>query len=939
MSRLSRFAGGLRALLGKRRTDAELDEELCSYVEAASEEKMRVGMSRADARRAARAEFGSVEAVKDYVRDAGWESAADSMKADLCFAVRIMRRNPSFTAIVLLTLALGIGANTALFTVVNAVLLAPLPVKNPNELTFFVWDWRDNHMWAAQGFNGTATSDNSPTGNLEGTSFPYLTYERMRAEKGAFASVFAFSPIAQLNLIADGIAEVASGQYVTGDYYSGLGVPPWRGRMLTELDDRPGAPPAAVITWRYWQRRFNGEAGALGKIVTINAVKFTIVGVSPPEFVGTLEPGEAADVTIPLATDPLVHPGNASIGKPALWWLRMMARLAPGVGRVQAQARTDAIFQASAIDAWKADSAAQTRSGQVDARDYPRLLLTPGARGDQFARRQYRQPLALLMGVVGLALLIACINVANLLLAGSSARQQEFAMRAALGASRWRLIRQLLTESLLLSAMAASLGFILAMWAKAVLLHWASWMRGGAALEAGVDARVLAFTVGISALTGILFGLAPAMRAGATRLLPTVKTQIGVVHRRALLARLLIVAQVAASLVLLVAAALFLRTLRNLHTVETGFDTNNLLLFRVRPESNGYSAATVGPLYDRMIERLNSIPGVKSVSLSRHPLLSLSHLVLTVWVKPGDPNNGERAEINVISPSFFETMRMPVLLGRPLRDSDTATAARVVVVNQTFARTYFPGVNPIGQRFWLGGGGEGTGNPRRRPGMARPDDNAMEIVGVARDAKYTDLRTRVKPTVYQSYQQSPSLQANFELRYAGSLEAIAPVVRVAVQQVDPRLPIFDLRTQAEQSDASLGEETMFAKLASAMGGLTLLLAAVGLYGIMSNSVRRRTAEIGVRMALGAQQGEVFAMVVRESLVLVAGGLIVGVPAALASTKAASNVLSDLLFGIQPTDPLSLALAVGTMIAVALLAGYVPARRATRVEPMVALRHE
>lgn len=933
--------GGLRALFRRQQTERELDAELQEYLKNAAEKKARSGMTQESALRAARAEFGSVEAVKDYVRDTGWESMVESVWVDLRFGARMMRRNPGFTAIVVATLALGIGANAALFTVVNAVLLKPLPVRNPSELVLMVWDSENPKLPLARGYDGSSGAGHSTTGHRQGTSFPYLTLERMRGTTGVFSSVFAFAAIEQLNVIVDGQAEVASGQYVSGDYYDGLGVRAWRGRMLTEADQASGASPAAVITWGYWQRRFGGEASTIGKEVTINGVRFTIAGISPPEFGGAGEMGQSTDVTLPIGTNLLVEPDNSSMGKPALWWLHIMARLQPGVSREQAQARMDSVFQQSAVDGMNAAvSTAQERAAIISPRDYPHLLVRPGAQGDEFATRRYRQPLAVLMAVVGLVLLIACINVANLMLARSGARQQEYAMRLALGARRWRLIRQLLTESLLLSAVGGALGCCLAVWGKELLLRWAQWIRGDSALRTGLDLRVLGFVVGVSLLTGILFGMAPALRAGGTQLAPAVKTQIGNLARnRTLAGRLLIVGQVAVSLVLLVAAGLFLRTLRNLNTVDAGFNRNNLLLFRVKPQSNGYDNTSIAPLYDRMIERLSSIPGVEGVSLSRHPLLSFSHRMDSIFLAHANQHNGETVEINVVSPSFFKTMEIPVVLGRLIRESDTPASARVVVVNQTFARTYFPGANPIGQQFWLGQGGEGTGSPYRQALNAPPNDRPMEIVGVSRDAKYTDLRSEVDPTVYQPYTQVPTLQANFEVRFRGSATAIVPDVREAVRQVDSRLPIFDLRTQTEQSDMSVAEERMFANLSSSMGALTLVLAAVGLYGIMSYSVRRRTAEIGVRVALGAQQSAVLAMILRESLTLVLAGLAAGIPIAMATAHAASSVLSGLLFGIKPTDPLSFALAIATMIAVAMVAGYFPARRAAGTDPMVALRCE
>lgn len=862
----------------------------------------------------------------------------ESVWTDLRFAARMMRRSPGFTAIVILTLALGTGANTALFTVVNAVLLKSLPVRNPNELALMVWDSQSRSIPIQGGYDGNASSDFSTTGHLQGTSFPYITFERMQQAKDTFSDVFAFATNEKLNIIADGQAELALGQFVTGDYYHGLGVRAWRGRMLSEADEASGAPPAVVINWKYWQQRFGGDSGVLGKTVTINNVRFTIIGISPPEFAAAVQLDETADFTLPIATEPLVRSQNPRMTKPALWWLRIMARLQPGVSRAQAQARVDPVFQQSVVDAWNANAGRKDEATSIEPRDYPHLFVNPGAQGDEFARRPYREPLAILMGVVGMVLLLACINVANLLLARSSARQQEFAMRIALGARRSRLVRQLLTECLLLSAMAGIAGCLLAVWGKESLLGWTQWIRGGIALEAKLDLRVLGFTVGISALTGILFGLAPAFRAGGTQLSPTVKIQIGNA-RRTLAGRFLIVSQVAISLVLLVGAGLFVRTLRNLNSVDTGFNRGNLLLFRVKPEANGYTDENTGPLYEQMIERLSGIPGVEGASLSRHPLLSFTHLGRAVYLSAESQHNGEIAEVNTVSPSFFETMGIPVLLGRPLRQSDTLASPRVVVVNQAFAKAYFAGADPIGQRFWLGDGGEGTGWPLRKHMTAPPDEPPLEIVGIARDAKYTDLRTEIRPAVYQPYAQSPTGMANVEVRYRGDEAATVTAVRAAVRKVDPRLPIFDLRTQSEQSEDSVAEERMFANLSSSMGGLTLLLAAVGLYGIMSYSVGRRTTEIGVRMALGAQQSAVLAMVLRESFVLVTSGILIGIPVALASAHAASSVLSNLLFGIKPSDPLSFALAIATMVAVALFAGYFPARRAARVEPMTALRSE
>jgi predicted permease len=522
---------GLRNLFRRQETERELDAELLEYLERSVEQKMQAGMPHEEAMRAARAEFGSVEAVKDSVRDAGWESLIDGIRGDLVFAVRMMRRSPGFTAVIVATLALGIGANTALFTVINAVLLKPLPVSHPNELALMVWDSENPKRPLADGYDGSSSDDFSTTGHEQGTSFPYITYERMAQAKDTFSHVFAFAAIEQLNVIVDGSAEVAPGQYVSGDYYNGLGVAAWRGRLLNEEDEADGAPPAAVITWRYWQRRFSGDEGALGKTVLVNNEKFTIVGVSPPGFNGALELGQSVDVTLPVTSERHIEAANANMGKPGLWWLHIMARLQPGVSREQAQARMDSVFQQSAIDGLSAAIAAgQARPRTIEARDYPHLLLSPGAQGDEYSRRRFRRPLTLLMGVVGLVLLIVCINVANLLLARSAARQQELAMRVALGAKPLRLMRQLLTESLLLSAIAGGAGVVLAVWGKDLLLAWSRWIQSGsmsAGLDAGLDARVLAFAFSVSVLTGLLFGVAPAVRAGISQSPRTVKAQIG----------------------------------------------------------------------------------------------------------------------------------------------------------------------------------------------------------------------------------------------------------------------------------------------------------------------------------------------------------------------------------------------------------------------------
>ncbi|HKD92912.1 MAG TPA: ABC transporter permease [Terriglobales bacterium] len=921
MEWLRKFSKGLQALFRKQRDDQELDDEIGAYVEAAAEKRIQAGSGHEDAYRTTRAEFGSVAAVKDYVRDAGWETWLENLARDLRYALRMLRRTPGFSAIVILTLALGIGANTALFSLVNAVLLRPLAVKDANQLVLLSFRMkprvRDSYVF---GYDGTARTIH---GVFEGTSFPYLTFQRFSERHDALSDLFGFAQIEQLNVVANSNAEIASGQYASGGYFKGLGLEAWRGRLFTEADDQPGSPPVAVITWQYWQRHFGGEPRVVGMPVTINNVRFTIVGVTPPGFVGTLQFDDTTDVTVPLSTGVLIDARDPQLRQPGNWWVVIMGRLKPGMTREQVQASLEPVFQQSVFDLGKAASTA------VASADYPHLVVGTGAQGETDDRQRFRQPLIVLMAVVGLVLLIACINVANLLLARSASRQQEIAMRLALGARRSRLLRQLLTESLLLALIAGGVGCLLAYWGKNVLAAWSPF--ADAQLNPALDLRVLSFTVVVSLFTGILFGLAPALRSSRTLFTGAMKSKIGNSEgSRSLAARSLTVTQVGVSLVLLIAAGLFIRTLRNLSQVNVGFDRNNLLLFRVKPQTNGYSSGQVQQLYDLMLEQIARTPGVESVALSRHPLLARSRRQNGIFI-PGRTKEEDSVLINIVSPSFFATMPMPVVLGRALQPSDTGASPKSAVVNQAFVRKYFPDVSAVGQRFWLIEG-------RQIPGKTRPQDS-WEIVGVSRDAKYTDVRTETLPTVYQSYLQEPTEQANFEVRFRGDEASVARAVREAVRQTDSALPIFDVRTQSNQADESLAQERLFARLSSSMSLLALMLAAIGLYGTMSYAVVQRTQEIGIRLALGAQHGDVIWMVLRESLTLVLIGVIVGLPLALAASHAARSIMATLLFGVQTNDPATMLIAILVLGGVALLAGLLPASRAAKTDPMIALRAE
>ena len=926
MEWLRKFSKGLGVLFRKRRDEQELDDEIRAYVEAAAEKRMQAGNGREEAYRAARSELGSVAAVKDYVRDAGWETWLENLFGDLRYALRMLWRNPSFSAVVIVILALGIGANTALFSLVNAALLKSLPVRDPDQLVLlsFVADA------AKEPYLGYDGNDSEKGGEIEGTSFLYSTFEQLREHHEGLSAVAGFARIEQLDVVVSGHAEIASGQYVSGNYYAMLGVPAGRGRLFTDADDNPGAPAGAVITWQYWQRRFGGDPRAIGMAVTIDNLPFTIIGVTPPGFVGTGQMGQPADVSIPLALEALLDAPRPMLRQPAEWWVILMGRLLPGITREQAQARLTPTFQQSTTESLKLASVGwKNKPTTLGAADYPGVHVGPGAQGEMNARSRYRLPLIVLTIVVGLVLLIACINVASLLLARSAARQQEIAMRFALGARRSRVVRQLLTESLLLSSIAGGMGLLLAYWGKALLAGWAPW--GNGKITPPVDERVLEFTLALTVLTGILFGIAPALRSTSSAFVSGLKRTSGATarSRKSLTGSTLLAAQVAISLVLVIAAGLFLRTLHNLNSVNLGFDRDNLLLFRVKPQTNGYDAPRTEQLYGRMLERLRAAPGVRGVALSRHPLLAQSQRASTIVIQ-GKTKEGDSVQVNIVSPSFFATMRIPVLAGRSLSENDTGASPKVAVVNEMFVRKYFPGESPVGQRFSLPRGVRG------QPGFQEVD---WQIVGVSSDTKYTDVRSEVHPTIFQSYRQEPTLQSNFEVRFSGDEGVAAQAIRDAVHDVDASLPIFDVRTQIEQADESTAQERLFARLSSSMSLLALLLAAIGLYGTMSYAVVRRTQEIGIRMALGAQQGDVLWMVLRETLMLVLVGVVVGVPLALSASHAARSVMASLLFGVKANDPATMVIAVLVLGGVALLAGLLPAWRAAKTDPMVALRAE
>jgi predicted permease len=904
---------GIHAVLHRQQEENELTDELSVYLENAAEQKIQSGMSREQALREARAEFGSTEAVKDDVRDVGWESRLYSVAQDLRYAIRVLKNSPGFTPVAVLSLALAIGANTALFSLYDAVFLRKLPVRDPGRLVMFDW------VFGSKEFNVSFSGNcNRLQEGKICTSFPVLALERMRTANRTLDDLFAFYPIEQLNVNVSGQAEIADGQVVSGDYFRGLNVPIEIGRAITPEDDRTNAAPVAVISHAYWQKRFGGDPGVTGRTVQINNVAFTIIGVTGPGFVGVFDE-HAVDVSLPLTLHPLISPEAYRPGQlPVLWWLRLMGRRKAGVSLVEVQTNFAPVFHQAAWDAFQIGPV-DPEDASLKFTDMPALGSKDGSGGLTDERVNLVQPMMILLAMVGLILLIACVNVANLLLAKSEARQREIAIRLAIGAGRVRVARQLLTESVLLASIAGLLGTSLAFAARNTL---SALVPLGNDVVIEINWRVLTFTIAASLATGLIFGMAPAWRATRRSFDSALKegTRSSIGRRGAVLGKTLVVVQVSLSVVLLIAAGLFLRTLRNLKQVDVGFETKNLLMFRVDPRLSGYKGNAIQPLYQRLIERVSAVPGIKAVTASRHPLLARSWRANTIHI-------GERklpsAAINVVEPGFFETIGIPIVAGRGLTRRDDRSAPHVAVINKQAARRYFGNENPLGRRIGLGWN----------------DVDWYDIVGVSGNTKYRDMRQTAPATVYISLTQEEGQQANFELRTALDPTSLIPAVRAAVQEVDNNLPIFGLKTQVAQAEESIGQERLFAELSSCFGALAVILAAIGLFGLMSYAVARRTNEIAIRMALGARQAGVLGMVIGETLVLVLFGAVIGVPSAVVAAEFTEKTLAGVLYGVTPTDPITFVVTTVGLLVIGIVAAYIPARRAASVDPMVALRYE
>ena len=903
---MSEFFRKLKWLFGRRRREEELREELEFHI---NEEAEQAGHD------AARRELGNITLLQEDTRSAwGW-TLVEQFTQDLRYALRTMGGNKLFSLLAILSLALGIGANTAIYSFMDAILLRSLPVSDPDSLVVLNWHakqakWGAFVMHAISG----GTFDDPKTGTTAGI-FPYPAFELFHQNDSIFSSVFAYHAARGLNVTFKGQADVARGEYVSGDYFRGLAVPPAAGRLISPEDDQTGAPAVAVISFALSQRRFGGPENAAGQSILINNVPFLVAGVTPPGFFG-VDPAAAPDVYLPLRGSIGFQPEEFLDRN--YYWAEVMGRLRPGVSLAQAQAALAPSFQ---------NWVTSTASTDLERANLPALVINPGAAGLDSLRREYSKPLYVLLTMVGLILAIACANVANLLLARAAARRREIALRLSVGAGRFRVVRQLLTESVFLASLGGLLGILFAIWGIRFLTLLLANGNPDFTLHAELNWRVLGVAIALSLATGVLFGLAPALQSTRVDVISAMKeTRAGQqMGRRAFwrigLSQTLIVGQIAVSLLMLIAAGLFVRTLSNLQSIELGFKRENLLLFQLNARKAGHKDPEITAFYGGLLKRFNSIPGVRDASLSNQSLIEAGYgMSLEVHGKPASGDN----RMLIVGPAFLRTMQIPIVAGRDIDERDLPDSQPVAVVSEYFAKLNFGDENPIGQHVAI----------RSFPNRPGRD---MEVVGICKNVRYGGLRDKARPVIYITYNQGFPKPSDmiYELRTSGNPLVLVNSVREIVHAADSLVPVTKMKSQVQEIDQTINQEIVFARLCTVFAMLALIIACVGLYGTVSYNVARRTGEIGIRMALGARRGTVVNMILRQVVALAAAGLLIGGPVAFGTSK----LVESFLYGMKPNDPLAITAAVVILLAAAILAGYAPARRASRIDPMVALRHE
>ena len=918
MSLSSRIRTWWRAVARHTDVDAQVDEELRFHIESYTEDLMRSGLSREPALRQAKAQLGSLAAARENARQAWGTRWFDELRGDLRYAVRMLAKSPGFALIAIGSLALGIGANTVIFTVAQHMLLDRLDVPHPQQLRLFEWtEPRDGvveSMWGE--------FDDLPGGGEDSTSFSYPVYRQLRSANRSLADIFAFKNFGRMTATVDGQAEAVNVEMVSGNYYSTLEVKPQLGRGIEDSDDgEVGSGPVVTISDAFWERQFGRSPKAIGKTILVNGAPMTIVGVNPRGFTGAYSAQASPDLVLPFSMEPIVAPQEMSDGKESLldnksiWWVLLMGRLKPGVAEAKAQAALNVALNA-AVHA----TMAVRKDSQI-----PRLVLEDGSRGQNPNADWMLKPVAVLMGLAGFVLLLACANLANLLLARAGSRQREMSVRLALGAGRRRILRQMMTESLLLSMTGGVAGLLLAWTLRDSIPKLLSDAWNPPAFTAGFNWPIFAFAAGISVLTGLLFGLAPAWQATRVQVSNGLKDSGRTVthRRRGLTGKAIVVVQIALSMVLVVGAGLFVRTLVKLVKEPLGFQSHHVLLFSLQLPQAKYQGVASLRLVRRIEDRLAALPGARSVTLMTVPLISGNVSSLT-FVPEGQhyPRESRPAVLeNTVGDDFFRTFGIRILSGRGFNRGDTPTSRKVIVVNESVVKKFFPDRNPIGTTVYAG--------------WNRP--YPVEIVGVCADAKYNAVRERVQPTAYMPYSQRAGglTELNFAVSTSLAGETILPSVREAIASLDRDVPVLDVRTQDQQIAASLQQSRIFAELTAGFGLLALFLGCIGIYGITAYSVSRRTNEIGIRMALGAQRGRVQRMVLGEAS-WIAG---IGVVAGLGGAVALGRLIASMLYGLKAWDPATLAGAAALLALVALAASWLPARRAAKLDPMKALRHE
>ncbi len=905
MERLGILASRFLALFRRPKLESDLDAELRSHIDRLTEENIRRGMSEKEARSAAQREFGGLEQIKESYRDQRGLPFFETLAQDLRYASRMLVKSPGFTAVTILTLALGIGANTGLFSLVNSVLLASLPVRNPQELV--VIKYTDVRSQEAE------------------EDFSYPMYQAIRDKNTVFRNVLTRSGL-EFNASYGGQSERAVGELVSGNYFETLGVQPFLGRLIGPQDDRtPGAHPVAVLSFAYWQRRFGSDPAIVGKCLILNNNSIPIIGITPPRFYGT-ELARNPDIRVPMVMATVFRPVPANrLESPRHRWITVLARRKPEVSVAQAQASLDILYH-QVLRAELQELGASVNAHDKERALASRIQLDAGNQGFAHLRGEMKRPLLLMFSVTGIVLLVACANLANLLLARNAKRRQEISVRLAIGAGRGRLIRQWLTESLLLSVLGGCAGIIVAYWAKTALLGFLP-ADYSANVRAPMDLRVLGFALLASLFTGLLFGLAPALQLSHTGLpiaLRADSPSIASGERLFSLRSALIFLQVSLSLPLLIGAGLFLHSLRNLRGVNTGFTKQNVFLATLNPAMNGYPQERIRSLYDDLLARVRSLPGVRAASLTTSSVISGGwdqEGVTVEGYQPG-PDENMSPHAAVISPGYFRTMGIPLVAGRDFTEQDTAARAKVVIINETMAHYFFGNKDPLGKKI-------GTDDDPKVP----PD---REIIGVVKDAKYVRLSEAPRRHFYAPMAQEARLfDMTLQVRTSGDPEKIGDLIRAQLHELDANLPLYAITTLEIQIDDSLAQERLLTWLSSLFGLLATLLASLGLSGVVAFSVARRTREIGIRMALGAQPGDILQNVVSHMAFLVTAGMGVG----LAAAYGLSRLLRSMLFEVGSADPLAFAGACILLGAVAALAAYLPAQRATQVDPVVALRYE